>query len=149
MLPVWGGAPGPLLVRVQRIQSRILKCIFHKPLQFPTKVLFEQVVPPNVLKLTQLADFEAINFIYKLKNGLIKCNLLLRSNFEVTGRVTRGSQLLRRGDFISTLGQQSVFFRGITLYNKTPTDIRSIPGHGKFKQKLREYLRTSSACSMD
>jgi hypothetical protein len=36
MLPVWGGAPGPLLVRVQRIQSRILKCIFHKPLQFPT-----------------------------------------------------------------------------------------------------------------
>jgi hypothetical protein len=59
----------------------------------------------------------------------------------VTGRTTRGSQLLRRGDFLSSSGQKSVFYKGISLYNGIPEDIRS-SGYGDFKRRLHNYFRT-------
>jgi hypothetical protein len=69
---------------------------------------------------SQLVDFEAVNFIYELRCGMLRCNSFLQTNYEVSGRVTRASQLLRRRNLIASAGQKSMFFRGITLYNQLP-----------------------------
>jgi hypothetical protein len=145
MLPVWGASSDSIVREVQIIQSRILKCIFHKPLSFSSRALYTETIPSNILNFKSMADYEAIFFIFKLKHGLVKCNTSLQTNFEITGRVTRGSQLLRRGDFISSLGQRSILYRGITLFNNIPQSLKLISRPQVFKAELRNYLRLSSA----
>jgi hypothetical protein len=141
MLPVWGASAEHILKEVQSAQSRILRSIFLKPLLFPSKELYKETVPKNILNFKSMADYEAICFIFKLKHGLIKCDATIQTNFEITGRVTRGSQQLRRGDFMSSLGQRSVLYRGITLFNDIPHQLKLITRLQVFKTELKSYLR--------
>jgi hypothetical protein len=144
MLPVWGAASANITGDILKLQSRILKCIFRKPLRFSTNTLYSEIVPRNILMFPHLIEFETIKFIYKLRCGMVRSNSLLCTNFEITGRVTRGSQSLRRGDFISSRGQMSVFYRGITLYNSVPIEIRQ-SNFVVFKGKLLDYFRSRIA----
>jgi hypothetical protein len=141
MLPVWGGDSKGIIDEIQKIQTKILKLIYRKPRLANVVNFYKLTVDDSILKFSLLVDYEAAYFIYKIKHGLVKCHLSIQTNYEVTGRVTRGSNQLHRGDFLTTAGQRSIFYRGIVEYNKIPDAIRSDPHLNSFKKKLKNLFR--------
>jgi ribonuclease P/MRP protein subunit RPP40 len=141
MLPVWGGAADFIIDEIQKLQNKILKLIYRKPRLANVDNFYKFTVDESILRFSLLVDYEAAYFIYKVKNGFIKCHSSIQTNYEVSGRVTRGSNQLRRGDFISTAGQKSIFYRGVHEYNKIPETIRSEVNINTFKKSLKKFIR--------
>ncbi len=100
-------------------------------------------VDRSILRFSLLVDYEAAYFIYKIKHGLVRCHNSIQTNYEVTGRVTRGSNQLHRGDFLTTAGQKSIFYRGILEFNKIPDAIRSDFNLNSFKTNLKNHIRNN------
>ncbi len=143
MLPVWGGAAEYIIDEIEKLQTKVLKLIYRKPRLANINNFYKLTVDRSILRFSLLVDYEAAYFIYKIKHGLVRCHNSIQTNYEVTGRVTRGSNQLRRGDFLSTAGQKSIFYRGILEFNKIPDAIRSDLNLNSFKRNLKNYIRTN------
>jgi hypothetical protein len=141
MLPVWGGATDSIINEIEKVQTRILKLIYRKPRLANVNNFYKFTVDDSILRFSLLVDYEAAYFIYKIKNGSVKCHSSIQTNYEVTGRVTRASNQLHRGDFISTAGQKSIFYRGILKYNEIPDAIRSDMNLKSFKKQLKKFIK--------
>jgi hypothetical protein len=143
MLPVWGGAADHIIDEIEKLQTKILKLIYRKPRLANIDNFYKLTVDKSILRFSQLVDYEAAYFIYKSKHGLLRCHGSIRTSYEVSGRVTRGSNQLRRGDFISTAGQKSIFYRGILEFNQIPDTIRSDLNVNSFKKNLKDHIRNN------
>ncbi len=144
MLPVWGGAAKFIKNDLEILQTKILKLMYRKPRLANVDDFNKFIVNDSILRLSLLVDYEAAYFVYKVRHGLVKCHSTIQTNYEVTGRVTRGSTQLRRGDFISTAGQKSIFYRGILEFNQVPEIIRSTLNLNFFKKLLKKSIRNKT-----
>jgi hypothetical protein len=144
MLPVWGGAAKFIKNDLEKLQTKILKLIYRKPRLANVDNFYKFTVNDSILRFSLLVDYEAAYFVYKVRNGLIKCHSNIQTNYEVSGRVTRGSTQLRRGDFITTAGQNSIFYRGILEFNQVPGTIRSSLNLNSFKRGLKQFIRSKT-----
>jgi exonuclease III len=113
-LPVWSSCSIEMKMRLQRLQNKCIKAIKHKPRLTPTCDLYDD----KFLSFLQLCDYESILFIHKVKSGQVKCDISLITNESVTNRKTRQSELLRLPRFLMTKSQKSLFYRGVSLYNR-------------------------------
>jgi hypothetical protein len=144
MLPVWGGSAEFIKDDLEKLQTKILKLIYRKPRLANVDNFYKFTVDNSILRFSLLVNYEAAYFIYKVRHGLIKCHSTIQTNYEATGRVTRGSCQLRRGDFISMAGQRSIFYRGILEFNQVPETIRSVLNLNCFKRDLKQFIRNKS-----
>jgi hypothetical protein len=113
-LPVWSSCSIEMKMRLQRLQNKCIKAIKRKPRLTPSCDLYDD----KFLSFLQLCDYESILFIHKVKSGLVKCDISLITNESVTNRKTRQSELLRLPRFLLTKSQKSLFYRGVSLYNR-------------------------------
>jgi exonuclease III len=112
-LPIWSAASKSLLEKVQRLQNKAIKSIRFLDRLTPTDSLYDE----KFLSFTQTIDYESTLFIHKITMGLVKSDYKLSTNFEVSNRNTRQSNLLRPSNFITNKAQKSVYYRGVQLYN--------------------------------
>jgi hypothetical protein len=112
--PVWSSCSIEMKTRLQRLQNKCIKAIKHKPRLTPSCDLYDD----KFLSFLQLCDYESVLFIHKVKSGLVKCDISLITNESVTNRKTRQSELLRLPRFLMTKSQKSLFYRGVSLYNR-------------------------------
>jgi hypothetical protein len=112
-LPVWSSCSLDLKMRLQRLQNKAMKAIRMKPFRTPTVELYDN----RLVSFLQLCDYEAILFIHKVKFGLVKCDVTFITYENISGRQTRQSNLLRPPNFLMAKSQDSLFYRGICLYN--------------------------------
>jgi hypothetical protein len=143
MLPIWGGTSITNISSIQCLQTKILKIIYNKRRSFGTAGLYRDVVGLNILMFQQIIDFETTLFMHKLQNGHFKFGLMVPTNHEITGRITRSSTNLRSRSFITSSGQCGLFYRGITLYNNLASDVKNISSLTLFKIRLRKLYRDS------
>lgn len=137
LLPVWGASSANMTAKIQSVQSRVLKIIYQKPVLTRTNHLFKNVTDKNIIMFSQLVDFETILLVHKIYHRLIRIKRPVRTNEVISGRITRSSNLLRPAGYISSVGQNSVFHRGIVLYNRLPATLRNTTNITKFKTELR------------
>ena len=112
-LPVWSHCSMELKMRLQRLQNKAIKLIHFKPHLTPSTELYDE----KFLSFLQLCDYEPIFFIYKVSTGLVKCDVDLLTNEQITGRQTRQSSHLRLPQYLMSKSQDSVFYRGLKLFN--------------------------------
>lgn len=143
LLPVWGSTSLNMTDKIQRMQCRILKNIYKKPIRFSTNEFFKNVVKRNILMFSQLVDSESCILVYKIKNGLIHTASTIPSNNEITNRLTRSAHLLRPPGYLSNIGQKSFYHRGVTTYNNIENRIKNSPTIKEFKFKLNQKYRNS------
>lgn len=142
LLPIWGTASCTRLTEIHRLLNKSLKTIKNLPLLTPSHLLYDQ----NIISLQQLTNFEIILLIYKIKSGLIKHNFFLRSIESVHSYNTRHRQA--NNFYIDNCrtsgGQNGIVFKGLSLFNGLPDDIKNEQRISRFKIILKEFLTTNS-----
>jgi hypothetical protein len=88
MLTIWGGSSITNISSIECLQTKILKILYYKRRSFGTVSLYRDVVGMNILKFQQIIDFGTTLFMHKLH---FKFGLMVPTNQEVTGRITRSS----------------------------------------------------------
>lgn len=97
------------------------------------------------LKFSHHITYENILFIHKVKTGLLRCDLQLTKNFQVTNRTTRQSNNLRLPAFTNAKAKSSIFYIGIAEYNRfttylTSNRIKLDLTLGNFKIELKKFV---------
>ena len=135
-LPVWGAAPDTYMNALRILQNKFIKYMRFLPPLTPSVELYST----EILSLSQLAIYESILTIYKMANGLLKCNVGTAIVFETSGVNTRNSRNIKLPQFTMSLSQKSLFYRGVNLYNQIPNELKNIKNISNFKMGLKKYV---------
>jgi hypothetical protein len=140
-LPIWSACANEHKMRIQRLQNRAIKAIRKKPRLTPSNELYDE----SFLSFLQLCDYESIWFIHSVKHGLMKSDVKLTKNEEITDRKTRQSDLFRLPQFMMAKTQSSLFYRGISLYNRfcISTDLSKIKSISGLKLCIKRFVCNS------
>lgn len=133
---IWGSTSNVHLLKLSRLQNGIIKIIKKLPRLTRSSDLYNE----KVLALNNLNKFEIMIYLYKVQHGLIKCNIpLIRVSTVHTQRTRQQNniyQVLSR----TSMAQNSVFQRGIRLFNNLPIEIKLARSLSSFKNRLRSHL---------
>jgi hypothetical protein len=135
LLPIWGNAPQTYLNCLQTLQNKIVKIIKFLPFDSPTDSLYST----DFLSIKQQFKYESILLIYRMSHGLLKSGFQFVTNFAVTGRITRSSTNLRLPHFLTASAQNTIFYKGLDLYNALPPQLKSSL-IADFKRGLKLYI---------
>lgn len=133
----WNVANKTEIENLGRTQRKVLRFIFQKKFDSPSKDLFSN----KILPLTHLNSFQTCILTFKMVRGLLRSNVQVSVRREVTTRETRQSN-----DFYipnnarSWAGRSDFFKRGFDEFNKLPLEIKKLRTVGKFKEELKAYL---------
>ena len=112
--PIWGAGPQKYLDKIQVLQNRAKKYIENKKHLTPTVELYSE----DFLSFNQKCVYEAIFFMFKIKNKLIKTTYSITDNFEISNTNTRNKNKIRLPRYSMALAQKSIFYRGAKLLTK-------------------------------
>lgn len=127
--------------RLQKLQNRamraVLKCRRLTPISFMLEAL-------DWLNVKQRVYATTLTFVYKLRRGLLPQYLgeMVTYNGEIHQYSTRS-----RSDFHVPMRKSakqgnSLFHRGLILFNSLPRDLKGESSEAVFKSKLRRFVRT-------
>lgn len=111
---IWGSASLYVVNDLQILQNKSIKALKNLPPLTPSKLLYSD----QILPITKLIEFEYIMTVYKIKLGTLKCNVDLKTNLQLTERITRASHNYRLPNYKLSLTQNSIFYKGIDLFNQ-------------------------------
>ena len=136
MNSIWGNAPQNTLRPLQVLQNKVLKIIKKLPLLHPTYLLYDN----KTLSLKGLYFYEILNFIYKVKNNLIKCNIDLRLVSDMHQQNTRSRQNFYISAVQNNLSFKNVFNLGPIIFNTLPAGLKNEESYIIFKRELKKYI---------
>ena len=138
-LPIWGSASQKYLDKLQILQNKTVKIIENRPYLTPTIELYSA----DFISFKQKCVYEAIFFIYKIKNNLIKTNFIITDNFVITNTQTRNKHKIRLPRYTMAISQKSIFYRGVKLFNQSSTEITEPKPLTDFKKQFKRYVFTN------
>jgi hypothetical protein len=138
-LPVWSSCSMDKKMRLQRAQNKAIKLIKFRPYLTPTSELYDE----DFLSFMQLCNYEQILFVYRVQSGGVRCDFELVNNMSITGRQTRQSSLIRLPQYLMTKSQNSIFYRGVHLFNKFSqnVNIESNASISSIKKQIKRFVR--------
>lgn len=125
--------------RLQKLQNRamriILKCSRFTPISDMLGTL-------KWLPVGQYLEYCVLVLIYKIKTGQAPVYLqtLLRCNSDVHEHNTRNRNNYRIQKFKKTSTYNSVFYKGMDMFNNLPQDLKNCLTVNKFKVLLKDYF---------
>lgn len=140
-LAVWSGCSHELKMRLQRLQNKVIKLIAFKPYLTPSDTLYNN----QFLSFLKLCDYESILFLYKVKAGLVKSDVVLKTGAMITNRETRQSSQLRPPPYVMAKSQSSVFYHGIKKYNDftDKNNISTEKSISRIKNLIKTFVNTT------
>lgn len=135
LIQIWGAANPGLINDLQVIQNKAIKAIRHLPGLTPTKLLYDD----HILPVVSLIDYEYLMTIYKIRHGLLKCNLLIQTNYSVTDKITRFSLNYRLPMYKFSTTQNSIFYKGLDIFNRLE-DLKKDARISEFKAFIKNKL---------
>lgn len=136
--PIWNTASVQEIKGLKICINRTLKIIKNKPRLYPTDLLYSE----SILPIEKYNQFSTLLFIYKIKNKLIKNNVVLDLNENTYS--TRQISNFIVNFFRTTIGQNNVFNEGVRMFNKLPYELKYMKTISNFKSKLKLYLYNNS-----
>ena len=126
---IWGGAYSTHLIPLITAQKRMIRLMVGADYLANTNIIFFQL---KLLKLEDIYKYFLCIHIFKERSKGKYCTQHVLS--------TRNRDLAQPVFQRLTMCQQSVSFKGPTIWNTLPIDIRSIERLTIFKKHLKEYL---------
>lgn len=131
--------------RIQIIQNRCMRNILRVDRIYSNAQLLTTL---EFLNVKQIITLNSMISLYKIINNLLPqylCNKIRMNNENERKRTLRNRNEIevdrRRGQKKFT--QNSLFFKGINIYNKTPDSIKNLENTKNFKCELRKYVYTN------
>jgi hypothetical protein len=119
-----------------RCQRKVLRFIFQKPYDSPSKALFSN----KILPLSHLNNFQTCILTFKLARNMLRSNIQVSVRREITNRETKQSDDFYIPVSKSWAGRSDFFKRGFDEFNKLPAELKKIKTIGRFKEELKEHL---------
>lgn len=136
-IEIWGSASKTRLAKLQIAQNKIIKLLFHYPyLSSCTKVYKET----KLMTLQQLYKYHTCILVRKVLNKTIHTSITLTQTKHVTKRLTRRASYLVLPKVRTKYGKRMFTFEGAQIFNKLPSDIKSVKSLGAFKSKLAQHI---------
>ena len=133
-IPLFGGCNRTDLNLLQIQQNRAAQCVLNLPPRTSRCILFDKL---GWLTVEQLIAYRTLIAIYRIrmkKEPEYLAGYLLRDN--LYGRIIVENSALG-------LYRNSFIYRGSTLWNKLPRDLRSEMKIGVFKRKLKRWVEAN------
>ena len=132
----WGTATKRLLEPLKRLQNKAIKIIRKLPYLHPTHDLFST----RVLSLESIYLYESIIIIFKIKNGLLKCNTHFPIMSNIHSYNTRNQYNFQIPIVRSNLASKNVFLVGLQMFNRLPLNLKKEKTCQIFKLKLKKFI---------
>lgn len=134
---IWSQANKNALTKIQRMMNRALKILLKLDWYTPTNDLLEAT---GTFSLDELMKIEKCKYIYKVMNNKVKCNQHLRTQEDVSGRITRNGRNLVK--FVSKTNRmkKGIFNSSIHEFNKLKPEIRNCSNTNEFSKKLKKSV---------
>jgi hypothetical protein len=132
----WNTANKTEIDNLARTQRKVLRFVFEKPYDSPSRDLFSN----KILPLSHLNTFQNCLLTFKLARGLLRSNIQILLRRDITNRETKQSNDFYIPFSKSWAGRSDFFKRGLDTFNKLPKELKNIRTVGKFKEDLKEYL---------
>lgn len=128
------------LKQLQKLQNRSLRIILNCEFGTETKIMLDSL---NMMSVKQRWLFNAMMFIFKIKNNLLPKYLTekLKYNHEIHNVNTRNKCEIRLPHVKSKLARSTIFYSGVKFFNSLPPVLRNERNINKFKTSLKKYIR--------
>ena len=133
---IWGNTYCSRLKDIVILQKRAMRLIDKADFTAHTSPIFKKY---NVLKFTDLVEFNSCMVMYKASNNLLPVNVQGQfiKNKEVHNYRTRNREKLHVQNVRSSLKHISVNNKGVRLWNKLDEKLRSTVSINLFKKRLK------------
>lgn len=128
------------LDRLQSLQNKCMKNILRVSKYTSTNLLNETL---QILSVRQMIIYRTMIFIFKIINGNAPIYLTNKIKYrnEIHNRHIRNSNYLEPVNATKACSQNSLFFKGIRMFNELPREIREEPNPASFERKLKSYVK--------
>jgi hypothetical protein len=135
---VWA-APDPTtkLDKVLKIQKKYCRLITFSKYKAHTKEIFQQL---KILNVYDIHKLQLACHMYKLRNHQLPDIYNLLTNADIHSHNTRHKNDLRKEPARTKGRQDTVRFRGPTLWNSFSQETKSVPTLNIFKKKIKQFL---------
>lgn len=128
--------------RLQKLQNRAMRIILSCSRYTPIRSMLQQLC---WLPVKEYLSFSALIFIYKVKSGRSPAYLVSKLTYidQVHGYGTRQQNdffVVSRG---TKSAENSVFNKGLKMYNALPREVKNCETLGEFKAKLKAQFLSS------
>lgn len=126
--------------RLQKLQSKCLRNVLNVNKYTSSNEMLNVV---NCLSVKQIIVFRTMIFVRKIIDGKVPKYLTERIKYKNNGqpRVLRNSNEIELVRATMACSQNSLFYRGIQMYNSLPIEIRSESSDTSFETKLKKYVK--------
>ena len=140
LIPLYGGCPEYLLSALQILQNRAARLATKSSWYTASAQMLQQL---GWLSVRQMIVFHSLVLVFKTRMNQKPAYLYsqVSAQFSVNTRlaVSHGIRETRRTQ--SEIGRKSFFPRTIKQWNSLPADVRSATSLGKFKMKLKSWVK--------
>ena len=132
----WYAAPAYLTNRVAKLQKKSIRFIHNLPYNSHTGEFF---LSSNIIPLEQLYKTNVLVYLFKTINGNYDDDLMamLRMNSDFHSFATRHRENFVLPKCEKSGTQQSVFYKGVKLWNALPEDVKKLKSLSSFKKCIR------------
>ena len=140
LIPLYGGCPEYLLSALQILQNRAARLATKSSWYTASAQMLQQL---GWLSVRQMIVFHSLVLVFKtrINQKPVYLHSQVSAQFNVNTRlaVSHGIRETRRTQ--SEIDRKSFFPRTINQWNSLPADVRSAPSLGKFKMKLKAWVK--------
>lgn len=124
--------------RLQKIQNKFMRQILRVNRHSNKEFLLNTL---KLMSVNQIIHYFTVIFIFKIVNGLTPNYLTdrIKFNYESNHMTLRNSNQIRVSNATKYCSQNSLFYKGVQLYNSLPNDIKNVDSLNKFKSKIYKY----------
>lgn len=142
--PIWSGTSKSNANILFILQKKALKYIYGLPFDHPTRLLFDTLMPVQVLW-----DRDLLMITYKILNGSIKNNLIIIKSADQHGYALRDSSLYKIKFFKTNARENNPFARGLMMYNGLPLNLKKVTNISRFRREVTDYLMDQFKLNLD
>ena len=138
---VWGFCGETLLNKLQKLQNRAARIVTNSSYDASSLTLIGSL---GWLTIKQMIEFETATTVYKSLHGLAAEYIQLmfaKLSENNSGSLRNTDTALKIHRIATSYGQRSLSYRGVTVWNKLSTEIKSAPSLATFKTLLKHCLK--------
>ena len=139
-IPLYGGCPEYLISALQILQNRAARLATNSGWYTASA---QMLLHLGWLSVRQMIVFHSLVLIFKTRMNQrpVYLHNQVSTRFRVNTRLSANNGIRGTRHNQSELGRKSFLPRTINQWNNLPAEVRSAPSLGKFKMKLKSWVR--------
>lgn len=134
---IWGSACKNVLRPLEILQNKAIKNLYALDRMYPTLLLYRNFNIPSVSDIYYLQN---VVFIHQIINNTKHSNINVNFRENIHQHYTRNRNNIDLPNIRTRLGESSIYFHGMRLYNNLPFEFKSM-GLNCFKNTVKNYRR--------